>query len=425
MSLVKVADNWDALSGAEKIALFESASYEQPDIEDLIALGKFRVVTYSKENVRPKLLIGATPKPQIVLPKELLNIKQVEDINKITITKNIVNNTTLNKIQKVLLHFDDDYNDSYGTIWTVNSGVSFVAGKFGNGAKFLNGTLTASENINFGTNDFTIDFWQKGNATQAQPYPTFFCDSDINVRLETRRIVLKSGDISQADYQFTTPLSDDNWHHTAVVREKGVFYVFQDGVKLKEITDAKTVSFHLRGIGHCPGSPSNTYFDGIIDEFHVVPYAKWTSNFTPPTESYKSYIKQPLSNSIRFAFTIDKNKYYTYNTGQWEEIQSNEIPTKGILAENVESITKEKWHELITEKDTKVISKLGIAYSLTQRYTDDKVNIDNLSLTIEQKGKWRKAQPWGHYQVDYVDNETVEITLNNQGSYKINYALGD
>ena len=106
-------------------------------------------------------------------------------------------------------------------------------------------------------------------------------------------------------------------------------------------------------------------------------------------------------------------------------LQTDEIPTKGIPAEVVESITKEKWHELITEKDTKVISKLGIAYSLTQRYTDDKVNIDNLSLTIEQKGKWRKAQPWGHYQVDYVDNETVEITLNNQGSYKINYALGD
>ena len=425
MPLVKVADNWDALSDTEKIALFESAGYEQPDIEDLRVIGKFRIVTYSKQNIKPSCLIEATPKPQIVLPKELLNIKQVEDINKITITKNIANNTTSNKIQKVLLHFDDNCKDPHGTAWTANSGVSFVAGKFGNGAKFLNGTLTAEQNINFGTNDFTIDFWQNGNTTQAQPYASFFSDSAYNIRLETRRIVLKGGDATQADYQFTTPLSDGAWHHIAVVRKKGVFYVFQDGVKLKEITDAKTVSFHLRGIGHCPGSPSNTYFDGIIDEFHVVPYAKWTDTFTPPTEPYKSYAKQPLPNSISFAFTIDKNKYYTYNAGQWEEIQPDEIPTKGVSAEGVESITKEKWHELITAKDTKVVSKLGIAYSLTQRYTDDKVNIDNLSLTIEQKGKWRKAQPWSHYQVDYVDNETVEVTLNNQGSYKINYALGD
>lgn len=423
MPLVKVADNWDALSDSEKIALFELVGYEQPDIEDLRAIGKFRIVTYSKQNIKPSCLVEATPKPQIVLPKELLNIKQVEDINKITIIKNIANSTTSNKIQKVLLHFDDNCKDPYGTTWTTNSGVSFVSGKFGNGIKFLNGTLTAEQNIDFVTNDFTIDFWQNGNPTQAKPYASFFSSNRYDIRLETRRLTTGGG--SRYDRNFSTPLTDGNWHHTAVVRKDGIFYVYQDGQLVMTEERAATESFNLKTIGYTEGSPSDTYFDGIIDEFHVVPYAKWTSNFTPPTESYKSYIKQPLSNSIRFAFTIDKNKYYTYNTGQWEEIQSNEIPTKGISAENVEIITKEKWHELITEKDTKVISKLGIAYSLTQRYTDDKVNIDNLSLTIEQKGKWRKAQPWGHYQVDYVDNETVEITLNNQGSYKINYALGD
>lgn len=423
MPLVKVADNWDALSDTEKIALFESVGYNQPDIEDLRAIGKFRVVTYSKQNIKPSCLVEATPKPQIVLPKELLNIKQVEDINKITITKNIANSTTPKKPQKVLLHFDDNYSDPYGTTWTVNNGVSFMAGKFGNGAKFQNGQLTASENINFGTNDFTIDFWQKGNTTQVQPYASFFSSNRYDIRLETGRLTTGGG--SRLDRNFATPLTDGNWHHTAVVRKGGIFYVYQDGQLVMTEERATTESFNLKTIGYTEGSPSNTYFDGIIDEFHVVSYAKWTSNFTPPTEPYKSYIKQPLSNSIRFAFTIDKNKYYTYNAGQWEEIQTDEIPTKGVNAEVVETITKDKWHELITAKDTKVVSKLGIAYSLTQRYTDDKVNIDNLSLTIEQKGKWRKAQPWSHYQVDYVDNETVEITLNNQGSYKINYALGD
>lgn len=423
MPLVKVADNWDALSDIEKIALFESASYEQSDIEDLRAIGKFRIVTYSKQNIKPSCLVEATPKPQIVLPKELLNIKQVEDINKITIIKNIANSTTSNKIQNVLLHFDDNCKDHYGTTWTANSGVSFVAGKFGNGVKLLNGTLTAEQNIDFGTNDFTIDFWQNGNPTQANPYASFFSSNRYDIRLETRRLTTGGG--GRYDRNFSTPLTDGNWHHTAVVRKVGIFYVYQDGQLVMTEERAATESFNLKTIGYTEGSPSNTYFDGIIDEFHVVPYAKWTSNFTPPTEPYKLYTKQTLPNAISFAFTIDKNKYYIYNVGQWEEIQPDEIPTKGISAEVVESITKDKWHELITAKDTKVISKLGIAYSLTQRYTDDKVNIDNLSLTIEQKGKWRKAQPWSHYQVDYVDNETVEVTLNNQGSYKINYALGD
>ena len=418
MPLVKVADNWDALSDTEKVALFDA----QPEIEDLRALGKFRVVAYSKENEQVTCNVVATPKVQIVLPKDLLNIKQAEDINKITITQNKVESQRINK--RVLLHFDNNYKDEYGTVWSANSGVSFVAGKFGDGAKFLNGTLAAKQNIDFGTNDFTIDFWQKSNSTQAQPYATFFCDSSINVRLETRRIVLKSGDISQADYQFTTPLSDGNWHHTAVVRKDGVFYVFQDGVKLKEITDAKTVSFHLRGIGHCPGSPWNTYLDGIIDEFSVVPYAKWTDNFTPPTAPYEDP-QTAKPNDIRFAFTIDKNKYYTYKNNAWEEIQSNEIPTKGIIKEVVEAIPTEKWHELITAKDTKVVSKLGIAYSIQQRCVDDTCNIDNLSLTIQQKGKWRQVRPVDYYLADFVDNETLDVTLNNAGSYKINYALGE
>nr|DAQ27926.1 MAG TPA: Concanavalin A-like lectin/glucanase superfamily protein [Caudoviricetes sp.] len=423
MPLVKVADNWDALSDTEKVALFEAASYAQPEIEDLRKLGKFRVVTYSKDNEQAICSISATPKVQIVLPKDLLNIKQVEDINKITITQNKVDKNRV--INKALLHFDNKYRDEYGTTWGANSGCSFVNDcKFGsNAVKFNGGTIQSQQNIDFGTSDWTIDFWQKSNSTQAQPYATFFCDSYYNVRLETRRIVLKSGDTTQADYQFTAPLSDDNWHHIAVVRKNGVFYVFQDGVKLKEITDAKTVSFHLRGIGHCPGSPSNTYLDGIMDEFSLVPYAKWTDNFTPPTAPYDNP-PEVKPNDIRFAFTIDKNKYYTYKNSAWEEIQSNEIPTKGIVKEAVEAIPTEKWHELITEKDTKVISKLGIAYSIQQRYVDDTCNIDNLSLTISQKGKWRKMLPHSHYMVDFVDNETVEVTLNNAGSYKINYCLG-
>ena len=423
MPLVKVADNWDALSDLEKIALFEAAGYEQPEIEDLRTLGKFRVVTYSKENEQITCNIAATPKAQIVLPKDLLNIKQVEDINKITITQNKVDK--LITVNIALLHFDNDYKDEYGTNWSANAGCSFVNDcKFGsNAVKFNGGTITSQQNIDFGTSDWTIDFWQKSNSTQAQPYATFFCDSYYNVRLETRRIVLKSGDTTQADYQFTAPLSDDNWHHIAVVRKDGVFYVFQDGVKLKEITDAKTVSFHLRGIGHCPGSPWNTYLDGIMDEFSVVPYAKWTDNFTPTTAPYEDP-QTAKPNDIRFAFTIDKNKYYTYKNSAWEEIQTDEIPTKGIVKDAVELIPTEKWHELITEKDTKVISKLGIAYSIQQRYVGDTCNIDNLSLTISQKGKWRKMLPHNHYMVDFVDNETVEVTLNNAGSYKINYCLG-
>lgn len=422
MPLVKVADNWDALSDTEKIALFEGASYAQPEIEDLRKLGKFKVVTYSKENEQLTCNIVATPKVQIVLPKDLLNIKQVEDITKITIVQNRVDKDK--PVNKSLLHFNSSYIDEYGSQWEVGTGCSFTNdSKFGgNAVKFQSGLLKASKVFSMGVNDWTIDFWQKCDATQPSQYPTFFSDNNYYIRLENTRMTLNGGNI-ETKYNLDTNLADGTWHHVAVVRKNGVYYVFKDGQLLKKFDDSKTAQFNFQGIGATVGSPSNTYINGIIDEFRLVPWAEWTDNFTPPTAPYDNP-PEVKPNDIRFAFTIDKSKYYTYKNSAWEEIQTDEIPTKGIIKEAVEAIPTEKWHELITAKDTKVVSKLGIAYSIQQRYVDDTCNIDNLSLTISQKGKWRKMLPHSHYMVDFVDNEAVEVTLNNAGSYKINYCLG-
>lgn len=232
MPLVKVADNWDTLSDAQKVALFEAAGDEMPSIDDLKTLGKFKIVTYSTEQGQSTCTVMATPKTQIILPKELLNIKKVEDINKITITQTI--------------------------------------------------------------------------KEEANP----------------------------------------------------------------------------------------------------------TGN--------------PAVNDIRFAFTLNGTDYKVYDILQntWEAIQTAEIPTKGLQKINVEAIPKAAWHEFITEGDTKLPNKLGIAYSLSQRLVKDTVNIDDLSLQVDQKGKWQKSLNKTNYTVEYVDNENVEITLAGAGSYKINYALG-
>lgn len=423
MPLVKVADNWDALSDAEKIALFEAAGYEQPEIEDLRALGKFRVVAYSKENEQVTCNLVATPKVQIVLPKDLLNIKQVEDINKITITQNKVKLQRINK--RALLHFNNSYKDEYGTVWSANTANVAISsdGKFGSCLEF-NGSgdqLLADNDIHLGTGEFTIDFWAKVPNTQPTSYPTLIADRNNTFRIAKDNFIA-NGTISEPGV--FSDVFDDTWHHVALVRKNDKYIIFIDGVKKKETTNQINANINVSTIGASNGAYSITYIKGKIDEFSVVPYAKWTDNFTPPTAPYDNP-PEVKPNDIRFAFTIDKNKYYTYKNNAWEEIQSNEIPTKGIIKEVVEAIPTEKWHELITAKDTKIVSKLGIAYSIQQRYVDDTCNIDNLSLTISQKGKWRQVRPMDYYLADFVDNETLDVTLNNAGSYKINYALGE
>lgn len=425
MPLVKVADNWDALSDTEKVALFEAASYAQPEIEDLRALVKFRVVAYSKENEQVTCNVVATPKVQIVLPKDLLNIKQVEDINKITITQNKVDKQGINK--RALLHFNNNYKDEYGTVWNANTTNLTIStdGKFGGCLEFNgNGAqLLSDKDIPLGTDEFTIDFWLNAPATQPNQYGTFIADRSNTFWISKLGLIVNSNTLSTMTGCFDDAF-DDTWHHVALVRYKGKYIVFIDGIKKKETNESINGNVSVATIGASNGAYSQTYVKGKIDEISVVPYAKWTDNFTPQTTPYDSPSKiEP--NDIRFAFTIDKNKYYTYKNENWEEIQTNEIPTKGIVKEVVEAIPTEKWHELITAKDTKVVSKLGIAYSIQQRYVDDTCNIDNLSLTILQKGKWRQVRPVDYYLADFVDNETLDVTLNNAGSYKINYALGE
>lgn len=419
--LEKIADNWDSLSDSQKETLFNGVGYEQATLGELKTLGKFRIATLNKENEKPDWFVGAVPKVQTILPKELLNIKQVEDIDKVTITQNIVSKEITTK--KALLHFDGNYKDWYGTIWAVNTtDVAFSSdGKFGKCLEFNgNGAqLLANKDIPLGTSDFTIDFWLKAPSTQSVSYTTIVADRVNNFRLA------KDG-FTYSGYIGTNWLDeafDDNWHHVALVRGNGKFVLYIDGVKKQESTNQIGADINIAAIGASPGSYGNTYMKGKIDEFSVVPYAKWTENFTPPTQAYENP-PEIKPNDIRFAFTIDKNKYYAFNNNDWEEVQTNEIPTKGNTKETVESIPKEKWKELITAKDTVVVSKLGIAYSIQQRYVDDTCNIDNLTLTINQKGKWGKMAPHTHYMVAFTDNEQVEVTLNNAGSYKINYSLG-
>ena len=422
MPLVKVADNWDALSDSEKIALFESARYELPHIEELRKLGKFRVATYSKENINAECSLSATPNAQIVLPKDLLNIKQVEDINKITITQN---NEDKYISRKALLHFDNSFKDEYGIIWSANTTDVAISsdGKFGKCLEFNgNGAqLLSNKDIPLGVGEFTIDFWVNAPATQPTTYPTLIADRGNTFRMGKDRLAVNG---TTSELNVFDEVFDDTWHHVALVRHGGKYIIFIDGVKKKETTNQVEANINVATIGASNRAYGQTYIKGKIDEVCVVKYAKWAENFTPPTQPYENP-PEAKPNDIRFAFTIDKNNYYAFNNNDWEEIQTSEIPTKGNTKAVVENIPKEKWKELITAKDTVVPSRLGIAYSIQQRYVDDTCNIDNLTLTIDQKGKWKRKCITYEYNVEFVDNETVEVTLPSAtGSYKINYCLG-
>ena len=412
----KVADNWTTLSDTEKENLFNKSSVR--GTEKLRELGKFKIATFTENNVQASPYIFGAMKPQIVLPKDLISIKQVEDIVSIVPTQTVKSSLLNNYSSYTLLHFDGDYVDEFGKPFIQQTYSEFTDdSKFGGKAiKFsANNIIYCSVDLIYNKEDVTVDFWQKCDVTQPQANPTFFSSYDGTIKLTNTHF---STDATYKDENKFDPLMDGNWHHIALVRKDGVFYLYKDGHLVKTIDSVKDLNFRVCGIGASVSGIAGTYIKGIMDEFSVVPYAKWTSEFTPPTEAYKTQ-----KSDIRYAFTIDGEKYLTYTT-DWVEIQPNEIPTKGMADLLVKAITTEKWHKLITKNDTIVTNKLGVAFSLSQTDSNSNVNIDNLALTVNQKGKWRQVKPMDYYLADFVDNETLDVTLNNTGSYKINYALG-
>lgn len=412
----KVADNWTTLSDTEKENLFNKSSVR--GTEKLRELGKFKIATFTENNVQASPYIFGAMKPQIVLPKDLISIKQVEDIVSIVPTQTVKSSLLNNYNSYTLLHFDGDYVDEFGKPFTQQTFSEFTDdSKFGGRAiKFsANNIIYCSVDLIYNKEDVTVDFWQKCDVTQPQANPTFFSSYDGTIKLTNTHF---STDATYKDENKFDPLMDGNWHHIAFVRKDGVFYLYKDGHLVKTIDSAKDLNFRVSGIGASVSGAAGTYIKGIMDEFSVVPYAKWTSEFTPPTEAYKTQ-----KSDIRYAFTVDGEKYLTYTT-DWVEIQPDEIPTKGMTDLSVKAITTEKWHKLITKNDTIVTNKLGVAFSLSQTDSNSNVNIDNLALTVNQKGKWRQVRPMDYYLADFVDNETLDVTLNNTGSYKINYALG-
>lgn len=412
----KVADNWTTLSDTEKENLFNKSSVR--GTEKLRELGKFKIATFTENNVQASPYIFGAMKPQIVLPKDLISIKQVEDIVSIVPTQTVKSSHLNNYSSCTLLHFDGDYVDEFGKPFTQQTNSEFTDdSKFGGKAiKFsANNIIYCNVDLIYNKEDVTVDFWQKCDVTQPQANPTFFSSYDGTIKLTNTHF---STDATYKDENKFDPLMDGNWHHIAFVRKDGVFYLYKDGHLVKTIDSAKDLNFRVCGIGASVSGTANTYIKGIIDEFSVVPYAKWTSDFTPPTEAYKTQ-----KSDIRYAFTVDGEKYLTYTT-DWVEIQPNEIPTKGMTDLSVKAITIEKWHKLITKNNTIVTNKLGVAFSLFQTDSNSNVNIDNLALTVNQKGKWRQVRPMDYYLADFVDNETLDVTLLPAGSFKINYALG-
>lgn len=108
----------------------------------------------------------------------------------------------------------------------------------------------------------------------------------------------------------------DTWTHRAFCKSGSTIYAFQDGVLVSTIetsgaiTMMPTVMIGVRTV-------SASGFVGYIDEVRVSNIARWTSNFTPPTEPY-SEDKQPNNIYAKLGgIWVEASSLYVKQNGTW------------------------------------------------------------------------------------------------------------
>lgn len=217
---------------------------------------------------------------------------------------------------KLLLHGDGDdgsttITDEAGhTMTAVNQAqIDTAQQKFGTGSILFDGTgdgltIPDSADWNFGTGDFTIDFWYMQNS--AVEYAVWYyqgVDGNNLVifhtgagSLKPRFVILSGGNI-KALYAATNnqTFTADTWYHIALVRNGANVYIFKDGVSLA-LTVTQAIGTNsspdlAAGVEIGNAVTYNAPLNGAIDEYRVSKgIARWTSNFTPPTNAYAPLI---------------------------------------------------------------------------------------------------------------------------------------
>jgi len=213
---------------------------------------------------------------------------------------------------KALLHFDGadgstTFTDESGKIWTGygNAQLDTTYYKFKPSALLLDGTgdyidTPDVDDTTPGNGNFTIDcqfrhavnnVWEticaKGNSTAASTADgSYFLYANAD---NTYSFVCCYDGGSAAYAISTATITDSNWHHIAGVRSGTSIYLFLDGV-LSATASIGTGTVNDVGtkltIGRY-GDYSLRYWNGSIDEFRFSKgIARWTANFTPPTQAY-------------------------------------------------------------------------------------------------------------------------------------------
>ena len=184
-----------------------------------------------------------------------------------------------------------------------NAQISTVQSRWGGSSMYFDGTgdyLFGKNNdlLSIASGDFTLEFWVYRNSLQPSTYPRILTIGAANY--SALIFWLSSGSNILVDYSTSgstwtsnsfggATLSATTWTHLALVRSSGNLLLFKDGTQ--QSTSVSNSSFLLATPEIRVAtlfSPADNYFAGYLQDLRITRgYARYTSNFTPPTGSLR------------------------------------------------------------------------------------------------------------------------------------------
>ena len=188
-----------------------------------------------------------------------------------------------------------------------NAKLSTTQSEFGDTSLALDGNgdyaaLTDTTVGNFGAGNFTIECWFRSDQfdslrTLASKYTTedgkrswrLVFQSSAKLQLD---ITADGGGSNIQNLETAATFNANTWYHLAVVRNGATISIYINGTADNNtlnygtaIAFASPTDVLIGSQGHDSGSP-RYYFDGYIDEFRISNLARYTNNFTAPTEPF-------------------------------------------------------------------------------------------------------------------------------------------
>jgi len=194
--------------------------------------------------------------------------------------------------------FDNAAENDLETVGSAQ--ISTSVKKYGTGSLAFDGTggylsVPMSQGFNFGSGDFTVEFWLYAASVNSVGVCAFPSNSSNYASV----LVYGSGTTTLALYSSSAGSSWDvangvtmgtitanSWNHVAVCRQGTSIRLFVNGVLGNTVTysGSFTGTYTNSFIGD---TPLNSPLNGYIDDVRITKgYARYTANFTPPTAAF-------------------------------------------------------------------------------------------------------------------------------------------